>query len=157
MGMSTFITTDVPTDNGTGFYFHPIYNITDRFSFGTRMEFGYVLIEDSNIIAAAFNNGMMSMFSFQAISDYYLSKERVRFFLGLGFGLYRQALIFQDISNIQIQSNPLSDISLGLNPRVGFNVGHFKMAVNYNMTGEILYDYLNFTLGLEIGGGRYNK
>ncbi len=157
MGMSTFITTDVATNNGTGFYFHMIYNLTDKFSFGPRMELGYVLQDDPNLIAAAFNNGVMSMFSFQGVSDYYLSTERVRFFLGLGFGLYRQTLIFQDVSSLYFGTDELSFVSLGLNPRVGFNVGHFKMAANYNMTGEILYNYLNFTLGLEIGGGRYHK
>jgi hypothetical protein len=157
VGMSTFITTDVGTGNGTGFYFHPIYNLTDRFSFGPRMEFGYVLQDDPNFISAALNNGVMSMFSFQAVSDYYLSTERARFFLGLGFGLYWQALFFQNYSSPQFDANQLSHLSLGLNPRIGFNVGHFKMAANYNMTGDILYNYLNFTLGLEIGGGRYRK
>ena len=154
LGINTIITSDVATGNGMGIYIHPILNVTDRFSFGPRLEIGYVTIDDTDFVSATFENGVVDMFSFQAVSDYYLSKERVRFFLGLGFGLFRQTLLLHDFTSFQIRVDRISEVNLGLNPRFGFNVGHFKMAVNYNLTGEFMYDYLGFTLGVDIGGGR---
>jgi hypothetical protein len=154
-GITTVFPTEGISGNGNGFYFSPIFNLTDKFSTGPRLQFAYATHENKNYISSYLNNEITDLFSLLSVSDFYLSKDRARFFIGFGFGLYSQIQTWKTISLRSIDFYHESLLSLGIMPRFGFNVGHFKMAAQYNITGPSMYNYLDFTLGLEIGGGKY--
>lgn len=154
-GMTTVFPTEGISGNGNGMYFSPIFNLTDKFSVGPRIQFAYTTEKNNGYISSYLNNEITDLFSFLSVSDFYFSKNRARFFIGFGFGLYTQTKNYKTISLRSIDFYSESMASFGIMPRFGFNVGHFKMAAQYNLTGEEMYNYLDFTLGLEIGGGRY--
>ena len=147
----------IPTSNeagsGMGFYISPIYNASDRLSIGPRFGFSYAGYGTLNVGIGTVEIEGTNMFSFLMVGDYYLSTERVRPFVGLGLGMFRrsEASIRTGIGVVDISREAKSNF--GAKPRIGLNVGHFKMTVDYNFTGDQIYDYLGFTLGFDIGGG----
>ena len=152
-GIEFNISTNEEASNGMGFYISPIYNPTDRLSIGPRFGFGYTGSGTINLGIGSVEVGATHMFSFLMLVDYYLSTERVRPFVGMGIGMYKrsEATIKTSIGLVDISRNAKSNF--GVKPRVGLNVGHFKMSVDYNFTGDQIYDYIGFTLGVDIGGG----
>ena len=152
-GIEFNITTSSEAGSGMGWYISPIYNATDRLSIGPRFGFGYIGNGTINVGIGNVEVGGTYLFSFLMQTDYYLSTERVRPFVGLGFGMYRrsEATLETGIGIVEFRREAQSNF--GVKPRVGLNVGHFKMTVDYNFTGEHIYDYIGFTLGVDIGGG----
>jgi len=153
LGINTVFAMKQGTGGGNGLYINPMFNLTDRFSIGPRLETAIVKKDKVDLVTGILNNKIVNLSSYLIVMDYYLSKERIRFFIGLGSGLFKQRDSFMVLGLGSVDLSGNSKMSLGLMPRLGYNVGHFKMTVNYIMTGDLMYDYLGFTLGLEIGGG----
>jgi len=157
LGMTTVFPMGGISGNGNGFYFSPIWNLGDNFSTGPRLQYAYIKPGDVNYISSYLNDEITDLVSLLSVSDIYFSRQRTRFFIGFGFGLYGQTQTWKTVSLRSVDFYSESLVSFGIMPRFGFSVGHFKMTAQYNMTGDEMFDYLDFTLGLEIGGGRYKK
>jgi len=119
------------------------YRISDDFVFGFRNE--GALIGNDGFIAA--------IGSFTLLGQYYLSDHRCRPFIGAGFGIYPSG-------EYNVESGSVSPF--GVYPRLGFDVGHFSMSMDYNLIllpkafqlEDFTYSYLGIRLGVYIGGGK---
>ena len=91
--------------------------------------------------------------SYLATADYYFNTNRFRPFVGAGVGVYRNASM--DINSDS--DTPETSTQFGFAPRAGFELGHFRTAIEYNVagkSGEISNNYLGIKLGFFFGGGR---
>ena len=117
----------------------PAYRASNNLAIGLRLE------------AAAYGTGNGAGFpggfaSISITSQYYFSSELFRPFVGAGFGSYLGS----------------GESEFGFYPRLGFDLGHFTMEVEYNLipVGSSNYDYFTNTfsrssayyLGIRIGG-----
>lgn len=134
----------------------PKYAINDNITLGLRMEAaitarGSVSSDGQSAEAEVKGSG-----SYLATGDYYFNTNKFRPFAGLGLGIYRLASAAVDTDS---EGDPVieSGTKFGGAPRVGFEFGHFRTAVEYNVagkTGKINNNYLSVKLGFFIGGGR---
>ena len=152
-GISRALTLNETGNNGIGLFMNPMYNVTDQFSIGPRFCRLLVSTEDYNYGMGYMNDWLVDYSSILLVVDGYLSTNRTRVFLGLGIGLFRKKESFMVsgyLGGVSFDENKTS--KLGIMPRIGFNIGHFKATLNYNITGGI-YNYISISAGLEIGGG----
>jgi outer membrane protein W len=141
---------------GVVFAIEPKYAINDNITLGLRMEAavtarGY--IKDGE----EFSGDVKASSSYLATGDYYFTTNEFRPFVGVGAGLFSLASVSTedgDITEEEIETGS----KFGFAPRAGFEFGHFRTAVEYNIvgkTGAINNNYLGIKLGFFIGGGRY--
>jgi len=154
---------------GVLFSLEPKYAVISRLSVGVRIEAaimarGYVSNDGStasaNVSAAA---------SYVATSDYYYTHTYFRPFTGVGAGLYRFASASIESSGNSVGTTAGS--KFGTMVRSGFEVGHFRLAAEYNIIGKNTQtyvdgstgdkytvtsknSYMGFKLGFFFGGGR---
>jgi outer membrane protein X len=137
--------------NGSGakggvlFSLEPKYAVISRLSVGVRIEAaimarGYVSSDGStasaNVSAAA---------SYIATSDYYYTNSVFRPFTGVGAGLYRFASASIESSGNKVGTTAGS--RFGTMVRSGFEVGHFRFAVEYNIIGKNTQTYTDASSG----------
>lgn len=149
-----------PTTNdyelGAGIYVEPKYNVTDQFTMGFRGEFvglaSNTLLEiDGDIVEV----NVSGISSFLLTADYYLTTSIARPFIGVGGGAY----ILGDVEYTDDEVNSVHvGTRLGFAPRVGVVLGHFRVALEYNVipSKEDIEsrNYLGMKVGFEIGGGK---
>lgn len=149
-----------PTTNdyelGVGIYVEPKYNVTDQFAMGFKGEFvglaSNTLLElDGDLVEV----NVSGVASFLLTADYYLTNTIARPFVGIGAGAYILGDV--DYADDEIYSVNLGT-RLGFAPRVGVVLGHFRVALEYNVipSKEDLESrsYLGMKVGFEIGGGK---
>lgn len=125
----------------------PKYALSDYLTLGLRMETAITLkgnTESGNLKASG---------SYLATADYYFTTNTIRPFAGIGAGYFRNASADLNSSDVASSSK------LGFAPRVGFETGHFRTAVEYNFAGKtegISNNYLALKIGFFLGGGRYD-
>jgi outer membrane protein W len=150
------------------------YNIMDNLNVGVK--FGVAALAKDIIIANPENSTFTScgLTSSLITSDYYFNKQDKSFapFLGGGFGSYF-------IANLRATNSiPSSSIPWGISVenkfggllRGGFEVSHFRMALEYylipqsslvdlsnSIIGTTSNSYLNLTIGFYLGGGKWKK
>ena len=138
-------------------YVEPKYNITNNMTVGMRFE--YVFYSKTNFIDFDPNNPYWSDFdadggNFSTVLtvDYYFNDHYIRPFVGVGAGAFYMYSVKTN-SYLNLNENGLS---YGYVPRVGLNVGQFRVACEYNfIIGETSdLSYFSFKLGYEIGGGK---
>ena len=144
---------------GILFAVEPKYAINDNIALGLRME-GAVMAR-----AAVSPNGqeasgdVKASGSYLATGDYYFNTNSFRPFAGVGVGLFKNAAVAFDTGTAEANEVAASS-KFGAAPRVGFEAGHFRMAIEYNVmgkTGSINNNYLGIKIGAFIGGGRLSK
>lgn len=152
-GISRALTLNEPRNNGIGLFINPMYNVTDQFSIGPRFCRLLVSTEGINYGAGYMDDWLVDYSSILLVGDCYLSTNHARVFLGFGIGIYKKKESFMVSSFLGgVGFDEYKTSKLGIMPRIGFNIGHFKAALNYNFTGGI-YNYLSISAGIEIGGG----
>ncbi len=147
----------IPSDGGGGIalYFEPAYRVSDQIAIGLRIESAAMAKnvggETSSVSGTA---------SYTLNGQYYLSNNKFRPFVGLGFGLYSNASISVD-GFADLDPSP----SFGFYPRIGFDLGHFNVTLDYNIvpatkeveiggtSDEIKNSYIGIKLGFSISGG----
>ena len=139
--------------NGPGFYVEPKYQANDRISVGLRLESTFLTSGSITVGPGSFDLEAASVFPILLTGDYYFTTEKVRPYAGVGLGVYikDETSIDSDIGVVSFDLG--SKTNFGVAPRLGLNVGHFKLAVIYNFTGDGIADYLGINVGAEIGGG----
>jgi outer membrane protein W len=152
----------VPAGSGSkaGFLFavEPRYAVNDNITLGLRMEAAVMARANVNAAGDRFDADVKASGSYVLTGDYYFNTNSFRPFAGLGAGVYTIAAAYGD-SNGEVVEVAASS-KLGAMPRIGFEAGHFRMAVEYNMvakSGSVNNNYLGIKIGAFIGGGRISK
>jgi outer membrane protein X len=145
---------------GILFAIEPKYAINDNITLGLRLE-GAVMaraLEDNN--GEKVTGDVKASASYLLTGDYYFNTNKFRPFAGLGTGIYKLAGAKFD-SDVEISEEDVQTASkFGFAPRIGFELGHFRTAIEYNLvgkTGSLNNNYLGIKLGFFIGGGRLSK
>jgi len=147
------------------------YNILDNVNAGVQLGLGGFV---KDVVNENFQSATMCAMTSALINgDYYFNKVTSSFapFLGLGFGTF-------SIGNVQVLStstepNPSSfsiESKLGGLLRGGFEAGHFRMSLEYNIVpnsklvnlsnqvvGQTQNSFLNLKIGFYLGGGHWRK
>lgn len=138
-------------------YIEPKLNINNHFTVGMRFE--YVFYSKENFIDYDPNNPYWSDFdadgwTFSTVlsGDYYFNDHYFRPFVGVGAGLY---YMYNAKENSYLNFNEHT-LSFGYVPRVGFNLGEFRCACEYNfiLSDKTNLSYFSLKVGYEIGGGK---
>jgi outer membrane protein W len=162
----------VPSGTGSrgGFVgaIEPKYALMDQFSIGLRLETALVArgIEEvgSSTSGNSYNFDLSAVRSYALTGEYYLGTNKSRFFAGIGAGLFQYTKA--NVTTTPTTTTRNSDIEaynkFGVVPRIGAELGHFRLAVEYNfipkheVNGTSLNNnYFSFKIGAFIGGGQY--
>ena len=138
--------------NGGGlFAIEPKWAVIDALAIGLRVE--------AAITAHVYDNGGNSNsskgngnLSYILTLDYYFTKTKFRPFIGAGAGIYTTAALDSNSVSSGIGSIPATS-QFGSMVRAGFELGHLRLAAEYNFVANSA-SYLGLKLGLCIGGGR---
>jgi len=158
---------------GVAFSLEPRYSFIDKFSVGLRMEAaitarGWVAPDGSSASAAVAASG-----SYLATSDYYYTSKFFRAFSGVGTGIYTIASASVTTNNQNGSMSLGGGSKFGGMIRSGFDIAHFRFAVEYNLIGKSSQtvsdgsggtttvtsknSYTAIKIGFFIGGGRQQK
>ncbi|PPK88384.1 hypothetical protein CLV84_1351 [Neolewinella xylanilytica] len=127
------------------------YNASDRTSIGLRNE---LLASISDPDRGASDIG--TTLSVVAVGDYYLRTEgNFRPFAGLGFGGFvGTTTTYDDNGNRMDEGDLQLHSALGLVPRLGLELSHLRIAVEYNLLfGNQLSDYVGIMIAPTLFGG----
>ena len=146
---------------GVLFYLEPAYRISDAISLGLRLERGSVLRGFSQSVST-FELDVMDIRSYTLNGQYYFSNNTFRPYAGFGLGIFSLvADKFTDTGGTTALVVGAAESKFGFYPRVGFDLGHFNMSVDYNIIpkteavgGDFKNSYLGIRLGFSIGGGK---
>lgn len=145
----------------------PGYRLTDRVLANLKAELATVVRGAADNIETDLSVSAIGSTSLNG--QYYLTSRSLRAFAGIGFGLYRMAIMRDE----PLIGGPPSDGSFesrfGFYPRVGFDAGHFTFCLDYNLipeteatvpsssrfvTTQFKNSYFGFRLGGYLGGGK---
>ena len=130
-------------NGGLTFSIEPKYNLTDNIAVG--LQLGSTILTSSNSAI-----GIAALGNYSLTGEYYFTGNKVRPFAGVGAGLYK----FGDIeitSGGQTQTIPGGGSVFGFAPRAGVQIGHFRIAAEYNLVKDS--NFLALKIGATIGGG----
>jgi hypothetical protein len=146
------------TQAGATFTLQPHYRFTDDFALGLRIEAAAIGYENS-----ATNNFKVSALASTCLSgEFYLSDRGFRPFIGAGLGLFDEESVakIMAVDNNNVDGDELNvsnrTINFGAYPVIGFEAGHFRLSVEYDVTGNS-NNYAAFKIGAFFGGGRKPK
>ena len=140
------------TKAGATFTLQPHYRLSDDLAIGLRIEgagLGYEDKGDGNTSAK-----VELLTSYCATAEYYLSNNTFRPFVGAGLGFFSQqsASVNSDNSSDNNGTLVAGGTKFGAFPEAGFEAGHFRFSVDYNVVGSN-NSYLAFKIGAFFGGG----
>lgn len=150
---------------GVIFALEPKYALSDKLALGLRME-GALTVRASVDSEGFLDEAEAKLSSsYLLTSDYYFNTNSFRPFFGLGAGVHMLASASSNGEEMtfnaetgEIENDGVTtDTKFGVTPRIGFDYGHFRMAVDYNYipkTEEIKNSYIGIKLGFFLGGGR---
>lgn len=132
----------------------PQYHLSDKFTLGFRIEeadFTFNIDPEETFIFGTVDKLHGKVISYCATGQYYFSK---RAFIGGGLGYFKPSLIN---TNTDPNANAVTVYNntskFGFFPEIGFEGGHFRMSIDYNVAGNNS-NYLAFNIGFFIGGGK---
>ncbi|MDJ1472004.1 hypothetical protein QNI19_07580 [Cytophagaceae bacterium DM2B3-1] len=140
---------------GVLFYAEPKFNLHDNFAAGLRFE-GAILgnVSGNDQYASA---DISAIGSYALTGDYYVGTNGFRPFGGLGVGLFNMGSVSVDSETTEVPEMNVGT-KFGVVPRIGFEAGHFRMGLEYNLiTGQpsdFNRNYFSLKLGAVIGGGK---
>ncbi|MEO0734109.1 MAG: hypothetical protein AAFZ52_14835, partial [Bacteroidota bacterium] len=93
--------------------------------------------------------------SYTLMGDYYFSDTKTtRAFAGLGLGYFGGASVEVEDGNGDTVGEADGGGTIGLAPRVGYELGHLRLSAEYNLAfKESVPNYFGLHLGITIGGG----
>lgn len=136
---------------GATFTLQPHYRVSDDFAVGLRIEAALIqyntVTDDKRRSAIA--SGCLT-------GEYYLSDKSFRPFIGAGLGLFDQSAVKVNGGSGSGVALSARAMNLGAFPEIGFEVGYFRMSLDYDYTGGYA-DYFSAKIGVFIGGGSTKK
>lgn len=152
----------IPGGNGAKggvlFTIEPSYRISDQILLGLRWESAALIRGYSESVPDGIDLNIAAIGSFAASGQYYFSNEGFRPFVGAGLGLFTLAAIkYDDGSGSGTTTIGTSESKFGFFPRVGFDAGHFTLAIDYNIIPATKIDgddgsFKNSYIGIRVGG-----
>jgi outer membrane protein W len=137
------------TQSGATVTFQPHYRLSNDFALGFRFEAAVIGYENSvtgDVKFSALASGCLT-------GEYYFSDGSFRPFMGAGIGIFDQETASANVNNGNSNVSVSDRVSnFGGFPEVGFETGHFRLSVDYNVAGNNS-DYLAFKVGFFFGGG----
>jgi hypothetical protein len=152
---------------GGGFLWdvEPAYRVSDELAVGLRIE-GALIVRGLSEASDTYSGDIAGISSYTLNGRYYFSNEKFRPYAGLGVGMYSLAAVSFSTTG----GGSASESKIGFYPRVGFDLGHFNVNIDYNIVGTTevngfdssgnpkTFDVKNSYLGIRIGafffGGR---
>jgi hypothetical protein len=148
---------------GVLFYLEPAYRVSDPLLVGLRLESALVARGYTQDVASV-DLEVAGIGSYSAFAQYYFLNGTFRPYVGGGLGIFTLAAV----SASTRQGSPTTAAveagsKFGFFPRVGFDLGHFNMSLDYNLIpasastgvgGDIKNSYVGFRAGFSIGGGK---
>ncbi len=156
----SMIAKDSGAKAGAVFAIEPKFSPTDAYAIGVRIEAAMMAhgvgIDGLNGSAVTQANTSVLL-----TGDYYFNglNSMIRPFIGTGFGIFSEATVTLKDSYGYMKDVPASN-KFAFMLRGGFEVGHFRTGVEYNMTNSINNinsNYLSIKIGWAIGGGFFDK
>lgn len=138
---------------GALFAVEPKYAVSDNLTLGLRME--VAATAQGNMANENTNVDVKASASYLATADYYLNSNSFRPFIGAGAGIFTNG---SASGNAQTTTDVQTGSTFGFTPRIGFETGHFRTAIEYNVAGKtasVDHNYLGIKIGFFLGGGRY--
>ena len=153
---------------GVLFAIEPKYAVMDQLSVGLRIEGAVTARGFASSDGATASGKVAASSSYVATGDYYFNNNSFRPFAGAGVGIFQLASAsFDGDEDLKVGSSS----KFGGVVRAGFEVGHFRMGLEYNLIGkstETVQDgtanpptvssknsYLGIKVGFFIGGGKH--
>lgn len=139
----------------------PSYRVSDALALGLRIE-GAVLVRGfSEDLGDELDFDIAGITSYTVNAQYYLSNNSFRPFVGAGLGMYSLAAVSLEMEGDDVGSLAAAETKFGFYPRVGFDAGHFTLALEYNLIpateaveGDVKNSYIGIRVGGFFGGGR---
>ena len=136
----------------------PKYNINDQITVGLRMEAALMAGVEVDPATGEMKSGSVkALATYSATGDYFFSANSFRPFAGVGAGLFSVASVNADANGT---GEATAGQKFGFTPRAGFEFGHFRAALEYNLvgkTGTYSNNYMAIKLGFFAGGGRRSR
>lgn len=152
---------------GGGFlaYLEPAYRATDQVLVGLRLEGAFIVRGIKGVNNRDISGDASSVASYTLNTQYYFNNNNVRPFVGAGVGLFSLAAAKFNTANDPDADEIGAETRFGFYPRVGVDVGHFNLTLDYNFVpptdvpqgGEVRNNYLGIRAGVSIGGGPTTK
>ena len=162
VGLGYAITTGEGAQGGVLLYLEPAYRVSDPLLVGIRLESAIVTRGFSEDVSSV-SIDVAGIGSYTVFGQYYFSNNTFRPFVGAGLGLYSLAAVSVDAGAFGSGTAVEAGTKFGFYPRVGFDLGHFNLAVDFNLIpasetigglAEVKNSYLGFRAGFSIGGGK---
>ncbi len=131
---------------GAAFSIEPHYRLSEDVAIGLRLEGAALIFKQSD---GSTKGAILS--SYCPSVDYYLSDNTFRPFIGAGLGIFDQASVSSDSGNGTALVS--GGAKFGAFPRIGFEVGHFRLAADYDIVGSGT-NYFAISVGAFFGGGK---
>lgn len=160
----------VPSKGSGGvlFYLEPMYRVMDNLTVGFRWETAAIIGELPTASSATLDASAVGSYTLNG-QYYFGSSDSFRPFVGVGLGIFSVAAATSDINGQNVQLAAASS-SFGFYPRIGFDLGHFNLSIDYNLIPEQTSDiniagiglvkntqnfsYIGIRVGASIGGGK---
>ncbi len=131
----------------------PGYRVSDALTASLRIE-GAVVVRGLSEDVANYNASAAAIGSYTLNGIYYLSNNKFRPYVGAGFGLYNLAAVTVSDSG---DGGAAAESKFGFYPRIGFDLGHFNINLDYNIVGSTKFEGTdleskNSYIGIRIGG-----
>ena len=128
----------------------PGYRVNDALQVGLRLETA-IVARGLSESTAGFDASAAGINSYTLNGKYYLGTSTFRPFVGAGFGLYSLAAISFGTAEAKSESK------IGFYPRLGFDLGHFNITLDYNIVSPSKFEGSNVEtknsyLGIRVGG-----
>ena len=149
---------------GILFAIEPKYNIADNMNVGLRIE-GAAMAKEFTGDGEKFNAKIGTSSSYVATYDYYFPGSSFVPYVGAGAGIYSLSNVSFDIEGVE-SADLDSKSKFGGLLRAGFELGKFRMGVEYNIVPKSTIQdsnvtaknsYLGIHLGFYLGGGKWKK
>jgi outer membrane protein W len=140
---------------GINIGFEPSYRLKDNFSLGLRAEFAIVAKISGSTTGTT---SVATIGSWTLNGQYYFGSktEGFRPFAGAGVGIFsgtKFGITNNGNGNNNIDPIGTSTSDIGFYPRVGFDISHFTLNLDYNIVGND-NSYLGIRAAVQIGGGK---
>lgn len=140
---------------GVGFFLEPQAMIKDNLGIGIRMGFDLLNGATTSDQGNTINGGIDLLSSYQVTGNYFFKKTgNKRGFAGLGLGFANQGGVsFEGIGSSTVDGDVELGTVFGFSPRVGFDLGAFKIYADYNQYFKKgAKSYIGLNLALNFGG-----
>src|SRR5687767_3075386 len=146
----------MPGGEGSGggilYDIEPGYRVNDALCVSLRYE-GAAVARGLSESVAGYDASVAAIGSYTVNGIYYLSNNNFRPYVGAGVGFFSLASVTVTTSS----AGAAAESKIGFYPRVGFDLGHFNINIDYNIVGPTKFEgsdveTKNSYIGIRIGG-----